>query len=170
VLTDLLVNVLGIIRGGSKTSTNSPNRLISNDNVGPVLDLLNDGINLSVDNVNGLVSVTLLKGLANAENNAKTVIKSKLGLVSNKLVRLLDDGTALRVAENDPLGANILNLLNRDLTGKGTAGLVESVLGSNGDSGSLQVLLGPQKVGSRRRDDNLCKSVSKLHSQMISCT
>lgn len=152
---DLLVDTLGVVGGGSKTGANGPDGLVGNDDAGPVLDLVNDGLELALADVEGLVGLTLLKGLTNAENDVQAIVKGKLGLVSNELVRLLDDGAALGVTENDPLGTNVLDLVNRDLTSEGTVALVESVLGSNRDSRSLQVLLGPEKVGEGRRDDDL---------------
>ena len=51
------------------------------------------------------------------------------------LVALLKDDTALAVADDSPVDLGIAELLNADLTGESTVGLVVDVLGSNADVG-----------------------------------
>ena len=58
------------------------------------------------------------------------------------------------MADDNPVDAGILQLLDTDLTGESTVGLVEDVLGSNTDLGVGQAA-GEGEVQSGRRDDNL---------------
>lgn len=51
------------------------------------------------------------------------------------LVGLLEDDTALTVANDSPVDIGITELLNADLSGESTVGLVVDVLGSNADLG-----------------------------------
>lgn len=70
------------------------------------------------------------------------------------LIGLLQDDTALAVANDNPVDVGVGKLLNGDLTGEGTVGLVEDVLGGNTDLG-VGELAGQSEVQSRRRDDDL---------------
>lgn len=70
------------------------------------------------------------------------------------LVRLLQDDTALGVTDDNPVDLGVAELLNADLTGEGTVGLVEDVLGSNADLGVGQAA-GEGEVEGGRRDDDL---------------
>lgn len=153
--SDLVVDLLGVLGGGSETGTDGPDGLVGNDHVGPVLDLGDDGVELGSDNVQGLASLLLVNGLSDTEDDVETVVKSVLGLVGNPLGGLLVDGSSLGVAENDPLGSNVLELGHRHLTGEGTVSLVERVLASHRHGGLLQRLLGEQEVGEGGRDDHL---------------
>jgi hypothetical protein len=49
------------------------------------------------------------------------------------LIGLLQDDPALAVSNDGPVDVDITELLDRDLTGESTVGLVEDVLGSNAD-------------------------------------
>lgn len=70
------------------------------------------------------------------------------------LVGLLQDDTALAVANDNPVNLGVLQLLNADLAGESTVGLVEDVLGSNADLGVGQAA-GESEVEGGRRDDDL---------------
>lgn len=134
---------------------NSPNGLISNNNLAPVLDLIRNSLELRSDNLNRLVRLPLLEALTTAQNHAESAVQRSLGLGGNKLVVLLKDDTALRVAEDGPCDAAVLELLRRDLAGEGAAGLVEDVL--CGDLEALaEVFAGEEEVEGWRGDDDLC--------------
>lgn len=70
------------------------------------------------------------------------------------LVRLLQDHSALGVADDSPVNLVIAELLNADLASESTVGLVVDVLGSNTD---LRVgkLAGQSEVDGGGRDDDL---------------
>ena len=58
------------------------------------------------------------------------------------------------MTNHSPVDLSVLELLDADLTGESTVGLVEDVLGSNADLGVGQVA-GEGEVQGGRRDDNL---------------
>lgn len=61
------------------------------------------------------------------------------------------------MADQGPGDAALLELVDRDLTGESTVGLVEDVLG--GDLETLaEVLAGEEKVEGGRGDDDLCEA------------
>ena len=70
------------------------------------------------------------------------------------LVGLLQDDTALAVANDNPVNLGVLQLLDADLAGESTVGLVEDVLGSDADLGVGQAA-GEGEVEGRGRDDDL---------------
>lgn len=145
----------GQISQCKRNGTVVPDRLISNDNLAPVLHLVRDGLELRGDNLNRLVRLPLLQALAAAQNHAEAAVQGCLGLGRNECVVLLQDHAALRVAEDGPCDAAILELLRRDLAGEGAAGLVEDVLGSDLEA-LAQVLAGEEEVERWRSDDDLC--------------
>ena len=156
VLTNSGVDLLSLLSAGDLAGTNGPDGLVGNDNLAPVLDLLGDGAELVGDDLDGLVGLSLLEGLANAENNTEAVVKGGLGLGGDEVVGLLEDDTALRVTGQGPGDVGLLELAGRDLTGESTVGLVEDVLGSDLETGA-EVLAGEEKVEGRRGNDDLCK-------------
>jgi hypothetical protein len=162
VFADGGVHLLGLLGAGDLAGANGPDGLVGNDDLAPVLDLLGDGAELVGDDLDGLVGLSLLEGLANAENNAEAVVEGGLGLGSDEVVGLLEDDTTLRVTGQGPGDVGLLELAGRDLTGEGTVGLVEDVLGSDLETGA-EVLTGEEKVEGRRGDDDLCKLLASGH-------
>lgn len=53
------------------------------------------------------------------------------GFRDDKIIFLFDNGSPLRVAENDPLETNILEVLSADFTCIGSEPIVRGILGSN---------------------------------------
>ena len=153
-LADALVNLLRLLGGGDLAGANGPDRLVGNDDLAPVLDLLADGSELVDDDLHGLASVALLKSLANAEDDVDAAVESSLGLVGDEGVGLLEDDAALAVAEEGPGDVGVLELGDGDLTGEGTVGLVEDVLGGNLNT-LAGVLAGEEEVEGGRGDDDL---------------
>lgn len=70
------------------------------------------------------------------------------------LVSLLEDDTALAVTNDNPVNLGVLQLLNANLAGESTVGLVEDVLGSNADLG-VGKAAGEGEVEGGGRDDDL---------------
>lgn len=156
VLADGGVNLLGLLSAGDLAGADGPDGLVGNDDLAPVLDLLGDGAELVGDDFDGLVGLSLLEGLTNAENNTEAVVEGGLGLGGDEVVGLLEDDTALRVTGQGPGDVGLLELAGRDLTGESTVGLVEDVLGGDLETGA-EMLTGEEKVESGRGNDNLCK-------------
>lgn len=70
------------------------------------------------------------------------------------LVGLLQDNTALGVTDDNPVDLGVAELLDADLTGESTVGLVEDVLGGHANLGVGQAA-GEGEVEGGRRDDDL---------------
>lgn len=156
VLADGGVDLLGLLSAGDLAGADGPDGLVGNDDLAPVLDLLGDSAELVGNDVDSLVGLSLLEGLANAENNTESVVESGLGLGGNEVIGLLEDDTTLGVTGQSPGDVGLLKLAGRDLTGEGTVGLVEDVLGSDLET-RAEVLTGEEKVEGRRGNDDLCK-------------
>lgn len=143
------------LRSGNLSGTNGPDRLVSNDNLGPVLaDGVENGLELAGDNLDGVVVLALLEAFAAAKDDAEAGIERSLGLGRNKLVALAKDAATLRVAEDHPLNGCILELLGADLAGVGSVALIEDVLGGDLDIGAEGGLC-EKEVESGGGDDDL---------------
>lgn len=143
--------------GGDLAGTNSPDWLVGNDNVSPLLsaDGLSDGTELCGDDGDGLALLALLEGLAAAKDDADTLVEGVLGLGGDELVRLLEDDTALGVADQGPADVGVLKLGGGDLAGEGALVLVVDVLGSDLDL-LAELRAGEKEVECGRGDDDLC--------------
>jgi hypothetical protein len=148
------VDLLGLLSGSNLASADSPDGLVGNDNVGPVGDLGLEGLELLRDEVDGLASLTGLEGLAAAPDDLEAVLSGVLGLGGDRLVRLAENLTTLRVAENDPVDVAVLELGDGDLAGESTVGLVEDVLGGDLDV-LAEGLTDEREVDGRRRYNDL---------------
>lgn len=151
------MDLLGLRGGGDLSGANSPDGLVGNNNVSPLLgaDSLGDSTELCGDDGNGLVLLALLEGLAAAKDDADTLVKGVLGLGGDELVGLLEDDTALGVTDQGPADVGVLKLGRGDLAGEGALVLVEDVLGSDLD---LLAELGAceEEVEGRRGNNDLC--------------
>ena len=76
------------------------------------------------------------------------------------IIRLLQDHSALAVADDHPVNLGIAELLDADLAGESTVRLVVDVLGSDANLG-VGELAGQSEVDGGRRDDDL-SAVVKL--------
>lgn len=151
------MDLLRLRGGGDLSGANSPDGLVSNNNVGPLLggDSLGDGTELRGYDGDRLTLLTLLEGLAAAKDDTNALVKRVLSLGSNELVRLLEDDTALRVADQGPADVGVLELGGGDLAGEGALVLVEDVLGSDLDL-LAELRACEKEVEGRRGDDDLC--------------
>jgi len=155
------VGFLSLIGSGSLASTDSPNRLVGNDDTSPVfrlLDTLSKSSHLSCDDVLGLVGLTLGKKLTNAEDDVKTVVKSSGGLLGEELVSLTEDVTTLAVAKKSPLETEIMSSRSRKLTSESTS-LDVAILSADGVTG-LDVSKDIRNVESLRSDNNINNALS----------
>lgn len=71
-----------LLRGSDLSSSDSPNGLVSNHDVLPVLlvDDLGEGLSLTGDDLLGLVGLALLERLTNAEDDLDASGEGSLGL------------------------------------------------------------------------------------------
>lgn len=153
-VTDCLVNLLSLLGGGNLAGANGPDGLVGNDNLGPVGDLGLEGGELLGDNSDGVARLTLLEALTAAPDDAEAVGGGILGLGGNNLVRLAEDGTALRVTEDGPVDLGVGELSNGKLTSESTVGLIVDVLGGDFDLGT-NLLADRNEVESTRSNDDL---------------
>jgi len=131
------VGLLSLVGSGGLASADSPDRLVGDDDTGPVLrllDALSKSGHLGGDDVLGLVGLTLGKKLTDAEDDVQAVVESGGGLLSEELVSLAKDVTTLAVAKKSPLEAEVGGGGGRELTGEG-AGLDVAVLSADGVAG-----------------------------------
>lgn len=134
----------------------SPDGLVGNDNLAPVLDLVRHSLELTRDNLDRLACLALLQTLTTAQNHTEAAVERSLGLAGHKLIRLVENDAALRVSENRPVDAAVLELLGRDFTCEGAVWLVEDVLCCYFEA-LAEVLAGEEEVQSWRGNDNLLK-------------
>lgn len=158
-----------------------PDGFVGDNNLRPVLDLVGDSLKLGCHNLDCLSSLTLLQALAAAQNDTESAVKRCLGLVCDKLpissayrfsnhairtiahlVILLEDYSPLRMAQDGPGNATILQLIGRDFASESAIGLVKDVL--SGDFDALaEVFASEEEVEGWWCDDDLCKTGSVRH-------
>ena len=123
------MGLLGDLGSGSLAGTNGPDGLVGDDDVGPLVDGCLDGIKLSLEHIVGLVFVSLLKSLTNAKDGLKTSGLSLSDLLGDDFIILTEELSALGVANESPLKAEVDDLLGTDLASEGTVALGADVLG-----------------------------------------
>lgn len=158
-VTDGLVDLLSLLDGGNLASADGPDGLVGDDDVAPVGDLGLEGLDLGGDELDGLAGLAGLEALTAAPDDLQAVLGGVLGLGGDDIIGLAEDGSALRVAEDDPVDVAVLELSNGDLASVGTVGLVEDVLGSDLDVGA-DGLADEREVEGGRGDDDLCRDKS----------
>lgn len=129
------MNLLCLLGSGNLASADGPDGLVGNDNLGPVTgaNLGLEGVQLLGDDRDGGAGLTLLERLAAAPDDADAVVGSVLGLGSDNLVRLAENGPSLAVTQDRPGDVAVKELRDGQLTSKGTVGLVVDVLRGDGD-------------------------------------
>ena len=162
------MGVLSNRRGGCLAGTDSPDRLVSDYDVGPVLDAGPHGIELLLEDVIRLVCLSLFKRLTNAEDGFESGALGFLNLLGDDLVSLTVELSALRVADNGPLQAKVNDLLGADLASESSVTVSADVLG--GDE-HVRVEHGFCRgdVKSDGRDNNFDTIFIKLHSVKSVC-
>lgn len=116
-----------------RLAKDSPDRLVGNDNLRPVLDGVRHSLQLLGHDSNSAAGLPLLQALTTAENNAQSAISRGLCLASDERIVLLQDYSSLRVSKDRPGDTAVFELVGRDLAREGTIRLVEDVLGCNFD-------------------------------------
>lgn len=150
------MDLLGLLSGGDLASADGPDGLVGNDDLAPVGNLGLEGLELLLDDLDGLASLTLLEALTTAPDDAQTVLSGVLGLGGDDLIALAENGATLRVAKDGPVDVDVLELRDGDFASESTVGLVVDVLGGNLNA-RANALTDEREVESRRGDDNLCR-------------
>lgn len=151
--TDKSMSILSNFRSSSLTSSNCPNRLIGNDDAAPVLYRALECFKLSLQDIIGLLSLSLSKGLTDANNRVETNFLSLRDLGSDQFIGLTVVSSSLRVTDNDPVDIEIFQLVSADFTGESTLSASAHVLTGNLDLSVEQSLHGSDMNGDRS-DDN----------------
>lgn len=151
------MDLLGLLLGSDLAGSDGPDGFVGNDNVLPVLllDGGGNGLELALDDIVGDVLLALLEGLTDTSDDLEARVEGRLDLVSYELVRVAEERAALRVAEDDPWDAGVLDLLGGDFTSEGARLLAVRVLGRDLD-GLLDVTGDVEEVQGGGRNDDLC--------------
>ena len=131
--SDLSMSLLSDFWSGNFTSSDSPDWLVSDNDVGPVVALSSDGVELSLVNFLGDATFSLFLELSNACKDAESSIEGKLGLLGDIGVSLSVKGSSLGVTGEGPLESSILEHTGRELSSESTVSGKGEVLGSNVD-------------------------------------
>lgn len=158
--------VTHLFGGGGFASTDGPDGLVGDNNVGPVADLFGIRAHLASNNFVGIASLALLQGFANAGNDLEASGQGMLSLLSDEFIRLLEDGTTLRMAQDDPIDVDVLQHGGRDLASEGTLGLLVGVLSGHADAAGQQVA-GVHQIDGRAADDHLGVGVQLSIAQSL---
>lgn len=104
--------------GGSFTSSNGPDWLVSNDNLGPVLDRALESIELCSQHIIGGSILSLLEVFSDANNGIQSSFLCLCDLGSNDRVSLTEKISPLRVTNDNPVDIKVLQLFGADLSGE----------------------------------------------------
>ena len=151
--SDLSVGILSNLWTGNLTCSNSPDWLVSNNNVAPVLNHLSDGVELSLIDFSSFATFSLSEELSNACKNNESLIKCELGLFSNFLIRLTIESSSLGVTGQSVEDTSILDHLNWKFTSVGTVSSKRKVL-----SGNLDIFVGQTSLDSLDVKSSWCNN------------
>ena len=129
------MGLLGDGGGSDLAGTDGPDGLVGDHDGAPVLNGLLDGIELSLQNIVRLTSFTLLNSLTNAKDGLEAGSLRLGDLLGDDIIGLAEELSALGVANEGPLEAEVNDLLGTDLTGEGTVTLGADVLRADEDVG-----------------------------------
>jgi hypothetical protein len=118
------------------TCSNSPNRLVSKYDVFPVGDQRFDGFELFLDNLDGLIILSLRECLSKAVDHLESGLQSDLYFFSQDFIGLAKMGPPFRVTNDDPFDIDIPKLFGSDFSSVCTESESRAVLG-----GDLYVLV-----------------------------
>lgn len=149
------MSFLGNLRGGCLSRANSPHGLVGNNDVRPVLDLLADGVQLSLVNLSGFARFSLLKVFSNACKNCESVIDGSLGLGGDIVVCFSVQRSSLGVTSESPRDSHILDHLAGVLSSESSVACQRKVLRSNMHIGVGNGTLNGAKMKSSRGHNDL---------------
>mmetsp|Transcript_4797 Transcript_4797/g.10923 ORF Transcript_4797/g.10923 Transcript_4797/m.10923 type:complete len:342 (-) Transcript_4797:200-1225(-) len=134
VLTKIRMRLLGLIRSGNQTSSNSPDWLVSNHNIVPILGGKHIGIRLDLrkDIVVRGTSLACLEGFPTASNDLESLVQSVLGLGGDFRVGFTLAAT-FGVASEGPGDTHVLEHIGGGFASVGAVAAGPHVLGTDGD-------------------------------------
>jgi len=109
------MSFLSNFRGGSLSCADSPDGFIGDDDLGPILDTPLDCIELYLKHIMSVALFSLFKVLPYANNRMKAVLLAPLNLLRYNLVSFKEVLSSFAVPNDDPMKAEILNLLSTHL-------------------------------------------------------
>lgn len=145
---------MGVLGSSGQAGTDGPDRLVGDDDVGPVLDLFGDSLQFSDTHVQGLAGLLLLDGLTDTENDLETLIKSEGDLIGDELVGFAENASTFGVTQDCPLTTQVLDEVGGGFAGVGTGSLGVDVLGTHRDVGLGVKRCSEAKVGGWWAENN----------------
>ena len=109
-LADVGVDLLGLLGGGDLAGADGPDGLVGDDDAAPVRDPGLEGGQLAGDVGERLAGLALLQRLAAAPDHADPVLRRVLGLGRHGVVALGQHRPPLRVPQDHPVDAAVLQL------------------------------------------------------------
>ena len=135
------MSLLGLLWRGGDTGTDSPDWLVGDDDLAPVLNFFANGSELaSVDFVSA-AGFALVKFLSNASHDLEAVVQGHPDLLGDLDVSLAEDVSALTVAENGPVDAKVFDHGCGGLASVCTSLVQGSVLDRQLNLGASELLL-----------------------------
>merc|ERR1719253_1100246 len=154
VFTDIGVGVLCLLGSGGKTSSDSPDRFVGDNDIFPVIsgEDIGVGLDLGENKIVGSSGFTVFQGFSAACKNLDSFVKSVFGLGSDLFVRFALFAT-FGVTDKSPLNSHVAQHLGTGFTGEGTVSLGPDILGTDGDIGT-QVFFDALDMELRRANNN----------------
>lgn len=135
IWSDPVVDFVNLLGSGCFTSTDGPNGFVSKDDVVPVGDSVLDGVKLTLDDFDGLISFTFGQSFTETENNFQSEFKAIFDFFGNDGIGFTKMCSSLGMSQDDPLNVNILELFRSDFSSESTEGMHGAVLGGHIDVG-----------------------------------
>mmetsp|Transcript_24892 Transcript_24892/g.73599 ORF Transcript_24892/g.73599 Transcript_24892/m.73599 type:complete len:351 (+) Transcript_24892:107-1159(+) len=162
--TDAGVHGLRVLLGRALPCADRPHGLVRDHNLAPLLhgQHVGDRLELRLAHVECGPGLPLLQRLADARHHVEALRDSILDLLGDQLVGLIAHqtitrlwrGTALAVAQDDPLDAQVNQLVRCHLAGERACATKVAVLRRDLDLG-VEAGLDSRQVKERRRNDDL---------------
>lgn len=111
-------------------SPNSPYWLISKHNIVPIFFNILYSIELLTNNINGLISLSLLKCLTKTINNLETCFRSISNFIPQILVCFFEMGSSFRVTNDHPFNFHFFKLFWSNFSGIGSTSKLRTILSS----------------------------------------
>ena len=157
------MGLLSLLWGGDNTGADSPDWLVGNDNLAPVINLLADGFELSCIDSISLTSFTLIELFADASHDTDVLVKGSLDLLADNLVGLAKDVASLTVSKDAPVESEVLEHDSASLTSVSSVAVKGAVLCGKLDGGAGEGSLGSTEMKGRGSDNDLNLGLVDLH-------
>ena len=105
--TNVSVRVLSLLRRGRQARTDSPDRLVGDDEARPVARACRNGLELGHEDIHGCPSLTILLVLPAACHHSHANVLRVRDLGLQQVVRLAENVAALRMADERPVDPGV---------------------------------------------------------------